>query len=364
MTTPSNGLRFDIYERVHVSDEVLGIRQLEGVELVPHIQVLSQGEQALLRGNLLLTGSYVDEQEREGQRLEHLIPVEITLPMSRVTRVEEIAVEIENFDVDLLSPRSLNITGVLSLNGLEVSSSSNGTEPAWRETEEEVVFVHEPSAAQLEEYISDVETRQREEEQGAFQEPAADPASWQGSRHEEPHPPVSAAEHENEEEEAEPVPVVQSEEAVNEWLPEPAPAVEEEKKELKVGFGSKKTSEEQQTAAAQTPAPVSPKTGAFGLSSLINYSASKSEARAAEEAAQAQAAAEAASAQKVELRNLLLSRRGEQQEFKKVRLVIVQKEDTLETIAKKYELNPRELILYNRLGDNELAAGQIVYIPR
>lgn len=48
--------------------------------------------------------------------------MEITIPLSRVNRLEDIAVEIENFDVDLLSARSLNITGVLSLQGIETSS--------------------------------------------------------------------------------------------------------------------------------------------------------------------------------------------------------------------------------------------------
>ncbi|WP_054973163.1 hypothetical protein, partial [Paenibacillus sp. A3] len=141
MTTQHNGLRFDIYERVHLSEGAIGIQDLEGVELVPHIQVIPQGDQALLRGNLFLTGTFIDELGRSDQTLEHLIPVEITLPMNRVQRMEDIAVEIENFDVDLLSSRSLNITGVLSLAGLELVSDAD--QEAWRETENEVVFVHE-----------------------------------------------------------------------------------------------------------------------------------------------------------------------------------------------------------------------------
>ena len=40
-----------------------------------------------------------------------MIPVEITVPLNRVSSLDDIAVEIENFDVDLLSKRSLNITG-------------------------------------------------------------------------------------------------------------------------------------------------------------------------------------------------------------------------------------------------------------
>ncbi|MED4609522.1 LysM peptidoglycan-binding domain-containing protein, partial [Paenibacillus validus] len=67
--------------------------------------------------------------------------------------------------------------------------------------------------------------------------------------------------------------------------------------------------------------------------------------------------------EKVEWKNLLPGRQG-QQEFRKLRLVIVQKEETLETIAKKYNVSPREIALHNRLGESELAAGQIVYIPK
>lgn len=55
---------------------------------------------------------------------------------------------------------------------------------------------------------------------------------------------------------------------------------------------------------------------------------------------------------------------NENQEFRRVRMYIVQKDDTLETIAKRYELNPREIALFNRLGDSEVSAGQIVYIPK
>ena len=140
MSQQSSGLRFDIYERVHLSDDTVGVKEITGIELTPEITVVAQGEQAVLKGHLALTGTYAGDDETRGEeeQLTHRIPVEITLPLNRVENVNDIRVEIENFDVDLLSSRSLNVTGVLSLGGIEMAAPA---EADWRE-EEEVVFTH------------------------------------------------------------------------------------------------------------------------------------------------------------------------------------------------------------------------------
>nr|WP_255654765.1 LysM peptidoglycan-binding domain-containing protein [Cohnella sp. REN36] len=95
------------------------------------MQALPQDDQVLLRGHLLLTGAYKSEEDPASVRqLEHWIPVEISLPQNRVERIEDLAIEIDNFDVDLLSTRTLNVTGVLALRGLQVASPQV---PVWQE---------------------------------------------------------------------------------------------------------------------------------------------------------------------------------------------------------------------------------------
>lgn len=137
------GLRFDIYERVHLSEGVPAIEELEEIELYPRIQVIGQDDHATLRGHLLLTGAYRGENEAS-EELKHFIPVEITVPLNRVRSIEDISIEIENFDVDLLSNRSLNITGVLSLRGIE---GFHAEEPqVW--SADEFTVVHSPDAQQ------------------------------------------------------------------------------------------------------------------------------------------------------------------------------------------------------------------------
>ncbi|WJH32534.1 hypothetical protein N6H14_19505 [Paenibacillus sp. CC-CFT747] len=141
MTEQRSGLRFDIYERVHLPDGLAGVRELEEAELVPHIQVSEERDYAVIKGHLFLSGRYAGDNGELGCRLEHLIPVEITMPFNRVHRVEDIRVEIDQFDIDKLSDRSLNVTGVLSLHGIEMLDSSS---PAWEEAQDEEVFVHQP----------------------------------------------------------------------------------------------------------------------------------------------------------------------------------------------------------------------------
>jgi stage VI sporulation protein D len=316
------GLRFDIYERVHVHEGNSAISELNEVELIPHIQVLTQNEQAILKGNLLLTGSYVDDSGEGTRSLEHFIPVEITLPLNRIGRVEDIVVEIENFDIDLLSPRSLNVTGVLSLQGVEMISSAQDT---WRE-EEEVVFVHEPDQPQLETGSSDSIGRIE-----AIGETIIAPA-------------VPAPEFQMVEEE-------KLEVSVNESTELPDSHGFDDKKDVKLAFGKK--------------ADEAIEVKSYGIKSLLSKASSifHSDKRKEEEAALA-AEAEASKGEPVEWQKLFLQSEVETQDFRKVRMCIVQREETLEGIAKRYQVSTRELQLFNRLGDQDISAGQIIYLPK
>lgn len=128
-----------------------------------------------------------------------------------------------------------------------------------------------------------------------------------------------------------------------------APA-EEVKREPKIALGTKPTESK------------------AGLMSLLHAGQREHEARVIAERAAARAEAEAARTQQqayeeVEWQKLFLSREQEERSFKKVRLAIVQREDTLEAIAGRYQINPRELVLYNRLAEPAVSEGQVLYIP-
>jgi stage VI sporulation protein D len=102
----------------------------------------------------------------------------------------------------------------------------------------------------------------------------------------------------------------------------------------------------------------------IGFRSLLQSSLREQEARAAaEESAKKAAEAEIKpSGDEIEWKNLFLGA-GSEESFRRVRMCIVQREETLETIAGRYHLQPREILLYNRLTDQNVTEGQVLYIP-
>lgn len=135
------------------------------------------------------------------------------------------------------------------------------------------------------------------------------------------------------------------------FVPEPV-AETEDKPELKVAFGSKKESAPRQEEGV-------------GISSLLSSgrSARDAEVERGEEVPVGVIQEETYAPEDVEWKNLFLGTIVDQTPFRKVKLCIVQREDTLDAIADRYQLSTRELQLYNRLSEQVVEEGQILYIP-
>lgn len=385
MSQQPSGLRFDIYERVHLPDGVAGIQELDEVELVPEIRVTPAGEQALLKGHLILRGTYASGsgETRSTETLRHLIPVEITLPMDRVSNMDSISVEIENFDIDLLSARSLNVTGVLSLNGIETAAASA---QEWQEEEtEEIVFVHDSAApaepAKASAAIEPVELVERQEApaepaqrsepprvepaaqaeeaekpkepkepKAADNEALAEPAAEAGPEKEKHGEGLDFELEEDEEEDAPPAMMADSAGEIGEAA--------DDKKEMKIAFGSKSAAPPSGNESFPWQKWLHRRTAESPDSAAESGRSGGSRFDKAAQTAQAELPSE-----EIEWKRLFLSGRSESKQFRRVRMCIVQKDETLETIAARYELKPQELQLFNKLGMQELAEGQILYIP-
>lgn len=464
--TDTQGLRFDIYERVHLPEQVKGIEQLDQIELLPNIRVLTQGDQAVLTGHLTLTGQYGGDA-RSGGKLEHAIPVEITLPLNRVPDLDQVRVDIEHFDVDVIAPGTLNVIGVLSLRGIV-------TEPYVRdrqEVSEETVFVHERLSdataaggndASLErgdvsavgwgaaresgneptrsEEGAKESVKEKESAKDGVKESAKAGAEPKGKDllaqppfHQSPFHPKPQKENVPQEMESASSPFSgngpkEKQTSANtavpadgSWTPEadggslvseslgpppsnePAPAQENTfggfdvneniAYETDANLSLEGTDDSSERTQAEPEETVQPKTepkvalsgrkpdggqalSASELTSLLQKSSQIKGARSEPDAEALSADAlnatgappadrdADAGAEKLEWKKLFLSRGEEERPFASVRLCIVQKEETIESIAERYQLNPREIALYNGLGSQELQEGQVLYIPK
>src|SRR5690606_8810726 len=93
------------------------IGDLAQIELLPLVRGVPGQEQSHLKGYLQLTAVSAPMEDGERQTFSHRTPVEISLPVRTDRKDEEVQVQIDQFDGELVSSRSLNVTGVLSLSG-------------------------------------------------------------------------------------------------------------------------------------------------------------------------------------------------------------------------------------------------------
>lgn len=472
MSDHTNGLRFDVYERVHLPDDVAAIDELEEIELVPRIQVIDQGDHAVLKGQLLLSGIYRSQNDSDAQlTLEHWIPVEITLPMNRITRLDDISIEIDNFDVDLLSARTLNVTGVLSLRGISAQPIFEQQEEAWKEEPFTVVHQRQPYDERLEEeFAAETDSsRQPYISEEGVQESEADfvyeqqqewannsdatvtisssttDSGWSSAqffspivqrRDEEAEVEAESESEEEEEEEEEAreitynsqitsdegwlasssqyVEAVESEpgrqeqERYEQWQQserianaqalyqqqqeqeleqelEPVQELEQEQEQEQEAVYDQVQYREPNQIAEQSP-PEQEKqelrialsgkqpednSGAapnVGILTLLQSSRREQATRQAAEQVVAQQLADErarvqASGDEIEWQNLFLGKQSEDNDFRKIRVCIVQRDETLELIALRYSMKPREILLHNRLDESSVSEGQLLYIP-
>lgn len=410
----SSVLRFNIAEKVRLVEQAASIHALEEIELIPEVEVNIRGEHAVLKGYLLLTGAYsgiVDRQRRQGSStMEHRIPVEITLPVSRISREDNILVEIENFDVDVLDPRTIFVTGSLTLSGVNTSNPAADTADH-EEGSDEMVFVDTADADDMdgsdERVTVAVGTNSDEEvAEGREQELPSTSFAVEGSATTDvdvsggeavsaaaarsetagaddaveadgPSGAVAGASHPSggaagasrsaralaAEASASTEDTVGATAAADGAPQEASPAqgaveaAEPKPAQLRVAFGSKKGGGED--------APINLASALSRRASVPGGDDDGGDAEAAEEPAEA-----AVDPQDARGGGFLdwarMLRRGEElpNRSTKVRIGLVQSDDTLDRLSERFGVNPKELALLNRLApDEELRAGQVLYLP-
>jgi stage VI sporulation protein D len=348
------------------------------------------------------------------QQLSHRIPLNITIPIERVAELTDIYAIVDSFDYQMESPQQLVIEAELKIAGITLADRQQ------QETEaEEWEFVHvandqdKPAVApatlddlerKLAELEREVELQERAEQQysspylAMFDPPQAGPArfpennqepSWQtfGDVHYEERPfgfspqeQETHAESAFEPEQVNGVAWYEEEASVKQQAKEVSAEVETdegetdaeeaavgeaetvevnepaETKEMRVAISSKRSNEEG---------------GKLNLTSIFSQASRvQQEAQAAEEhessssSSRKTALPEADSATLEAVHNLTSFVRNKEERYSTLKLCIIQRDDTLESISHKYSLPVSRIVEVNKLTSDRLIEGQILYIPQ
>lgn len=148
----SSTLRFSLEESVWFQ-KGQEVAELLSISLDPNITIQENDQYINIQGSLELSGEYKRNNEGEQEEEEvfkapklihsvmereenvceflHHFPVDITIPLSRVSSLEDLEIEVETFDYVFLETSCLNLTADLSITGLvEVEQEEREDEDA------------------------------------------------------------------------------------------------------------------------------------------------------------------------------------------------------------------------------------------
>lgn len=404
----NNRLQFSVEESIYFKNGQ-EVSELLSISLDPDILVQEVNDYVSIRGSLELTGEYnINQEELMGEsssyasyrqadevkvredgtaELLHQFPVDITIPKNKISHLNDVFVFIDAFDYQLTESRLLTIQADLAIEGL----LDEGTpEPLVEEPYEFVHRAEEEYGDVTYEYQAQPEYEEHEmlpreeheenaEQQAALQhevrtEQEEDEIDIETVMVEE-----TEEEEENEEEEAVALGYRFFPEAQVQEPPffDPPKLLEEEERddtffEVEVRKDPEAESKEEEEAPAY-PAFESPayqmeqtqeeRDDSYQFERLYEREAPKVY-ESAQEAEEFEHDQREASGSENSLYLTKLFAKQEEEDFSRMKICIVQQEDTVDRICERYQLNVQQLLRTNSLSvDAELEEGQILYIP-
>ncbi|SEU08659.1 stage VI sporulation protein D [Salinibacillus kushneri] len=373
-----NVLRFELNEQLWFQ-KGQELQELIGISLEPNISIQDSGEYVSVRGIIELTGEYMPDVDGKEEKQEDIlsfqdhtsqniindvrsfedglnefyynIPVEITIPKHRITALDDVMVEIDYFDYEIPDPSQIKLRANVSISGIaeEEDVVSEDKHESRNETEEPATDqnnwddMNEPFSFDVkleEEEECEASGHQTETQAGISEEDDDRPETGAYASAEEP----SVEENKSEEKEEE--------------------AVEGEEKEAEQEKGrdlwfKKKSQTLDEFFHKQQEEPMQESSYEESSNEDVPYNDSPQVENNVD------AYDESPSDESREDAGYLVNMFGHKEEdaYTKIRMCIVQEADTVESIAERYKTSPSQLIRYNRLEDEEIKAGDILYIP-
>ncbi len=415
----NNRLQFSVEESIYFKSGQ-EVSELLSISLDPDILVQEVNDYVSIRGSLELTGEYnINQEELLGElssyasyreadevkvredgtaELLHQFPVDITIPKNKISHLNDVFVFIDAFDYQLTENRLLTIQADLAIEGLLDEETPQAT------VEEPYEFVHrseeeydgmtynyqlQPEDEEQKELQDD--EREINEDQVVLQHDSrAEEEKQEEAQEEEIEIELVSREETEDLEESEELKETESQEEValgyrslheaqvqEPPFFEPPKLLEEEKREdtfFEVEVRKDPEAAEEQEEMVQ-PYPVfeSPayhvedeqeaQDDTYQLGRLYEREAPKVYESAQEEEEFEEDVRETSGSENSLYLTKLFAKQ-EEEDFSRMKICIVQQEDTVDRICERYQLNVQQLLRTNSLSvDAELEEGQILYIP-
>lgn len=404
----NNRLQFSVEESIYFKNGQ-EVSELLSISLDPDILVQEVNDYVSIRGSLELTGEYnINQEELMGEfssyasyrqadevkvredgtaELLHQFPVDITIPKNKISHLNDVFVFIDAFDYQLTESRLLTIQADLAIEGLldEGTPESLVEEPyefVHRAEEEygDVTYEYQAqSEYEEQEMLPREEHEENAEQQAVLQHEARTEQEEDEINIETVMVEEAEEEEEYEEEEAVALGYRSFPEAQVQEPPffDPPKLLEEEERddtffEVEVRKDPEAESKEEEEPPAypafESPAHQMEQTqeerdDSYQFERLYEREAPKVY-ESAQEAEEFEHDQREASGSENSLYLTKLFAKQEEEDFSRMKICIVQQEDTVDRICERYQLNVQQLLRTNSLSvDAELEEGQILYIP-
>lgn len=326
LSSTETEFQFELNETLYF-DNAYEVKELIGISLNPEITIHPYDTYVSIRGEIQLSGEYVREpsEAEEEQNLDledfqtkrfveevivtenditefsHRFPIDISVPAYRINTVEDLSIEIMTFDYEIPISNKLQLTAIAAIHGMKAEIDLL-EEKKKRDSEEATLEKEESTYFEFEINQPEVETADEPLNQAAEKEPS-------NTQEKVDHRKTTS-------------------ESLAEFIKELPDEVDESKREDKVELRAVKAKSEPEVKHVDN--------------------------RNAEE-------------KTVEDVSYLadMFRGDDEERYSKMRLCIVQPEDTIESIAEKFQVSTLQLIKQNKLDeeDYDVSEGQLLYIP-
>ncbi|MCR6107465.1 stage VI sporulation protein D [Salipaludibacillus agaradhaerens] len=352
---------------------------LMSLELEPDISISENGEEVSVHGVLNLTGEYRVSKEDDSNNshteggdltsmpfrsveeisfsdegtghMHHQFPLDITIPRERIKDLSELAVKVDTFDYHIPERGFLEISAELSIEGVRSEEEDLPEEVETEELLDERSFSFEqvdaePTNDEEEHDVHDEDRRVTEGEASDVENERDSLDENNEEVNESPHYTLKAASPKTESDRM-------TQETVNPEKAVTDSAIQASEEES--SYNSEEAFENQTSPSREDVTETQQQNETIEHQEL--------EKPEKDEKTDVVGRDEIEEPEKENALYLTKMLAGDQEAYSKLRMCIVQSGESLETIADRYRIQPSQLIRMNRLKDEDVSEGQILYIP-